>query len=83
MNKYEIVRFDDDEVKLDINISPLKKTIWTNIEQMSFFFERDRLVIRNHIKNIFLKGELLKNSVCAFLHILQMLGRNILLNIII
>lgn len=25
MNKYEIVRFVDDDVKLDINISPLKK----------------------------------------------------------
>lgn len=66
MNKYEIVKFDDDEVKLDINISPLEKTIWINIEQMSLLFERDRSVISKHIKNIFLEGELLENSVCAF-----------------
>ena len=56
MNKYELVKFDDDEVKLDINISPLEKTIWINIEQMSLLFERDRSVISKHIKNIFLEG---------------------------
>ena len=66
MNKYEIVKFADDEVKLDVNISPLEKTIWINIEQMSVLFERDRSVISKHIKNIFLEGELLENSVCAF-----------------
>ena len=65
-NKYEIVKFVDEEVKLDVNISPLEKTIWINIEQMSVLFERDRSVISKHIKNIFLEGELLEDSVCAF-----------------
>ena len=66
MNKYEIVKFVDEEVKLDVNISPLEKTIWINIEQMSLLFERDRSVISKHIKNFFLEGELLEDSVCAF-----------------
>ena len=66
MNKYEIVKFIDEEVKLDVNISPLEKTIWISIEQMSVLFERDRSVISKHIKNIFLEGELLEDSVCAF-----------------
>ena len=66
MNKYEIVKFVDDEVKLDVNISTLEKTIWINIEQMSVLFERDRSVISKHIKNIFLEGELLEDSVYAF-----------------
>ena len=66
MNKYEIVKFVDEEVKLDVNISPLEKTIWINIEQMSVLFERDRSVISKHIKNIFFEGELLEDSVCAF-----------------
>lgn len=83
MNKYEIVKFVDDEVKLDVNISPLEKTIWINIEQISVLLERDRSVISKHIKNIFLEGELLEESVCAFLHILKMMGRYIMLNIII
>ena len=30
MNKYEIVKFVDERVKLDVNISPLEK-IWINI----------------------------------------------------
>ena len=55
MNKYEIVKFVDEEVKLDVNISPLEKTIWISIEQMSVLFERDRSVISKHIKNIFLE----------------------------
>ncbi len=66
MNKYEIVKFVDDEVKLDVNISPFEKTIWINIEQISVLFERDRSVISKHIKNIFLEGELLEDAVCAF-----------------
>ena len=66
MNKYEIVKFVDEEVKLDVNISPLEKTIWISIEQMSILFEIDRSVISKHIKNIFLEGELLEDSVCAF-----------------
>ena len=66
MNKYEIVKFVDEEVKLDVNISPLEKTIWISIEQMSVLFERDRSVISKHIKNIFLEGELLEDTVCAF-----------------
>ncbi len=66
MNKYEIVKFVDDEEKLDVNIYPLEKTIWINIEQISVLLERDRSVITKHIKNIFLEGELLEESVCAF-----------------
>ena len=66
MIKYEIVKFVDEEVKLDVNISPLEKTIWISIEQISVLFERDRSVISKHIKNIFLEGELLEDSVCAF-----------------
>ncbi len=53
MNKYEIVKFVDDEVKLDVNISSLEKTIWINIEQISVLLEKDRSVISKHIKNIF------------------------------
>ena len=83
MNKYEIVKFVDEEVKLDVNISPLEKTIWISIEQMSVLFERDRSVISKHIKNIFLEGELCKIQFVHFLHILQTMVKYIMLNIII
>jgi len=83
INKYEIVKFVDDEVKLDVNISPLEKTIWINIEQIFVLFERDRSVISKHIKNIFLEGELLEESVCAFFAHTANDGKYIMLNIII
>ena len=66
INKYEVVRFIDKEVKLDINVSPFEYTIWVNIEQMALLFDRDRSVISKHIKNVFLEAELDEESVCAF-----------------
>ena len=50
MNKYEIVRFVEEEVKLDVNISPLEKTIWINIEHIAILFERERSIISKYIK---------------------------------
>ena len=66
MNKYEIVKFIDEGVKLDVKVSPFENTIWLNIEQIALLFNRDRSVISKHIKNIFLEGELSESSVCAF-----------------
>ena len=55
MNKYEIVKFVDEEVKLDVNISPLEKTIWINIEHIAILFERERSIISKYIKISFQK----------------------------
>ena len=65
-DKVEIVKFVDGEFNLDVNISPFENTLWINIDQIALLFERDRSVISKHIKNIFLEGELIENSVCAF-----------------
>ena len=44
MNKYEIVKFVVQKFKQDVNISPLEKTIWINIEHIAILFERERSI---------------------------------------
>ncbi len=41
------------------------ETIWATLDQMAVVFGRDKSVISRHVKNIFLEGELKKNSVVA------------------
>ena len=65
INRYDIVKFVDDEVKLDIKVSPLENTVWLTKEQMALLFNRDRSVISRHINNIYHEGELDKKSTCA------------------
>lgn len=58
MNKNEIILFENQNVKLEVNMKD--ETVWLNLEQMSKLFKRDKSVISRHIKNILveeLKGE--------------------------
>ena len=61
--KNEIIIFENQEVKLEVNIKD--ETVWLSIEQMAKLFGRDRTVITRHINNIFKDDELNKNEVCA------------------
>ena len=64
--KYELVKFVNDNLELEINISPKEETIWMNKEQIAlFFFDRDRTVISRHIKKLFNDGELIEKQVCV------------------
>lgn len=66
MNKYEIVKFINNGVELDVNISPKEETVWLSVEQMSNLFQRHKSVIRRHILNIINSQELGKESTRAF-----------------
>ena len=68
-NKYEIVKFQQDDLTLDVSVSPLEETVWLSKEDMSQLFNRDRSVISRHIKNIFQSNELDEKSNVHFLHI--------------
>lgn len=60
--KYELIKFDDGEFSLDVNVSPDEKTVWLNAQEMASMFERDYKTILKHINNIFSENELDKNS---------------------
>lgn len=67
MNKqYEIIKFKNNSVEVDVKISPFDETIWLTIDQMALLFDRDKSVISRHIKNAFVLGELKENSCVAF-----------------
>lgn len=67
--KYEIVKFKQDNLILDVNVSPNEDTVWLSKEDMSILFDRDRSVISRHIKKIFEEKELIEKSNVHFLHI--------------
>ena len=62
---YELIKFENDNVELEVSVSPEEDTVWLSKEQMSQLFDRNRSVISRHIKSIYEEGELNKESSCA------------------
>ena len=61
--KNEIVIFENQDVKLEVNMKD--ETVWLSLEQLAKLFGRDRTVITRHINNIFKDRELNRSEVCA------------------
>lgn len=61
--KNEIVLFENQDVKLEVNMKD--ETVWLNANQMSELFGRDSKTIRKHIDNA-LKEELDNSTVANF-----------------
>lgn len=57
--KNEIILFENQNVKLEVNIED--ETVWLNTEQMAKLFNRDYKTIRKHINNALM--EELQNEV--------------------
>lgn len=60
--KNEVVLFIDDDLKLEVPVSPEQDTVWLSLDQMAALFEKDRSVIGRHVRNIFKEGELEENT---------------------
>lgn len=45
MQKYEVVKFEQDNLILDVNVSPNEDIFWLPKEDMSILFDRNRSVI--------------------------------------
>ena len=67
--KYELIKFTDRDIELDVNVSPKEETVWLTKDAIAQLFERDRSVISRHINNIYNEGELDKKTSVHFLHI--------------
>jgi len=52
---------DDGLVKIEVELHG--ETVWLTLEQMAELFQRDKSTVSRHIKNIFIEGELDRNSV--------------------
>ena len=56
-NKYELIKFEDGEFSLDVNVSPNEDTVWLTANEIALLFERDEKTIRKHINNVFAENE--------------------------
>lgn len=59
-NKNEIILFENQSVKLEVNMD--SDTVWLTQAQMALLFDKDRTVISKHIRNIFNENELQEES---------------------
>ena len=58
--KNEIILFENQDVKLEVNLK--EETVWITANQMAILFDKDETTIRKHINNVFKDGELLKEN---------------------
>ncbi len=65
--KNEIILFENQDVKLEVNMNG--ETVWLTQDQMAKLFGKDRTVITRHINNIFNDGELEEKSNVQKIHI--------------
>lgn len=63
-NEYEIIKFEDGEFSLDVNVSPTEETVWLTQNEIAQLFGVDRTRITRHISNI-LHSKELNYLVCA------------------
>ncbi len=74
MNKYEIVKFNNDSVEVDVTVSPLEDTVWLTQEQMALLFNVNVPAINKHIKNIISENELEESSTISKMEIVRYEG---------
>lgn len=60
----EIILFENQEVKLEVNLKD--DTVWLTQAQMADLFGKDRKTITRHIQNIYADQELEEGAVCSF-----------------
>lgn len=61
----KIVLFSDNDIALEVNISPDEDTVWLSLDQISELFQKNKSTISRHIKNIFQEEELDEKMVVA------------------
>lgn len=63
--EYELIKFENGNFELEVNVSPEEETVWLNLNEMCLLFGRDKSVISRHIRKVFEEKELEKNQVVA------------------
>lgn len=62
MDKFELVRFTDNDFELDVRADSINETIWLTQEEIAFLFGAARSTISYHINNVFSSEKLDKNT---------------------
>lgn len=62
MEKYQVVKFVDDDFTLDVRTDTQNETVWLTQSEMALLFDVDVGRVSRHISNIFKEGELSRKS---------------------
>ena len=62
----KVIVFKDNDLELEVKISPEEDTVWLTQRQMADLFEVSYDNINLHIRNIFRNEELIENSVSEY-----------------
>ena len=62
MDKFDLVRFTDNDFELDVRADSENETVWLTQEEIALLFGSSRSTITYHINNIFTSEELDKNT---------------------
>ena len=65
MQNSNILMYTTEDGITKVEVTFDNETVWLSLDQMAELFQRDKSTISRHIKNIFVEGELSKNSVVA------------------
>ncbi|MGO3057592.1 virulence RhuM family protein [Halomonas sp. AOP43-A1-21] len=65
MNDQQIQIFTSEDGQTHIEVTLEQETVWLSLDQMTNLFGRDKSVISRHIRNVFIEGELERESVVA------------------
>ena len=57
-NNYELIKFEDGDFSLDVNVSPNEETVWLTQAQIAKLYKIDRSRVTRHINNIISDNEL-------------------------
>lgn len=63
MENSEIIIYKNDEGTIELDVQLVNETVWLTQEQMAMLFDKAKSTINEHISNIFIEGELDKESV--------------------
>ena len=83
MDKYEVIKFKDNEFEMDVNVSPNEETVWLTQNQLTEIYDTTKQNISQHIDNILNDGELdINRTVKDFLTVQQEGNRQVQRNIV-
>lgn len=64
---YDLIKFEDADFSLDVNVSPNEDTVWLTQAQMAELYNKSKSTINEHINNILKSSELnIKNCLRKF-----------------
>ena len=62
MDKFDLVRFTDNDFELDVRADSENETVWLTQEEIAILFDASRSTVTYHINNIFSSNELEENT---------------------